>query len=195
MRKRLTISVLVGLATGTFSCFLITRLHQTAGDFTWALHLAQRLVAHQNPYDTPLEQYPLPAAFPALPLLRLRPEIAAGVFYGVSSALLALGLTRKNYSRLRIFLAYPFWAGLLTAQWSTIITASAFFPTLLPATMMKPQVGRSSRLRFHSPTEPHRPAAVAATLARPNPLLRTLHSLDRFSRTSALARIVSLPRS
>jgi hypothetical protein len=141
MRKRLTISVLVGLATGTFSCFLITRLHQTAGDFTWALHLAQRLVAHQNPYDTPLEQYPLPAAFPALPLLRLRPEIAAGVFYGVSSALLALGLTRKNYSRLRIFLAYPFWAGLLTAQWSTLITASAFFPTLLPATMMKPQVG------------------------------------------------------
>jgi hypothetical protein len=141
MRKRLTISVLVGLATGTFSCFLITRMHQEAGDFRWALHLAQRLVAHQNPYDTPLEQYPLPAAFPALPLLRLRPEVAAGVFYGVSSALLALGLTRKNYSRLRIFLAYPFWAGLLTAQWSTLIAASAFFPTLLPATMMKPQVG------------------------------------------------------
>ncbi|MGA8834229.1 MAG: hypothetical protein WCF74_24670 [Candidatus Sulfotelmatobacter sp.] len=141
MRKRLTISVLVGLATGTFSCFLITRMHQEAGDFRWALHLAQRLVAHQNPYDTPLEQYPLPAAFPALPLLRLRPEIAAGIFYGISSALLALGLTRKNYSRLRIFAAYPFWAGLLTAQWSTLISASAFFPTLLPATMMKPQVG------------------------------------------------------
>jgi len=76
-----------------------------------------------------------------LPLLRLQPEIAAGVFYGISSSLLAFGLTRENYTRLRIFLAYPFWAGALTAQWSTIITASAFFPLLLPATMMKPQVG------------------------------------------------------
>jgi hypothetical protein len=141
MRKRLIISALIGLASGAFSCFLITRLHQNAGDFTWALHLAQRLVAHQNPYDTPLEQYPLPAAFPALPLLHLRPEIAAGIFYGLSSFLLAFGLTRQNYGRLRIFLAYPFWAGLLTAQWSTLIAASAFFPILLPATMMKPQVG------------------------------------------------------
>jgi hypothetical protein len=73
--------------------------------------------------------------------LPLRPEIAAGIFYGVSCFLLALGLTGKNYSRLRIFLAYPFWAGLLTAQWSTVIAASAFFPALLPVTMMKPQVG------------------------------------------------------
>ena len=141
MRNRILISAFVCLATGTYACFLITRLHQNAGDFTWALHLAQRLVAHQNPYDTPLEQYPLPAALPALPLLRVRPEIAAGIFYGLSSSLLAFGLTRKNYSRLRIFLAYPFWAGLITAQWSTLITASAFFPVLLPATMMKPQVG------------------------------------------------------
>ncbi|HEV3308064.1 MAG TPA: hypothetical protein VGZ91_16610 [Candidatus Sulfotelmatobacter sp.] len=141
MRNRLLIATLIGIATGTFSSFLITRLHQNAGDFTWALHLAQRLVDHQNPYDTPLEQYPLPAAFPALPLLRFRPEIAAGIFFGVSSALLAVGLTRQGYFRLRIFLAYPFWAGLLTAQWSTIIAASAFFPALLPVTMMKPQVG------------------------------------------------------
>jgi hypothetical protein len=141
MRKRLIISTLLGLAIGLFFWFLTKHLHQDAGDFTWALHLAQRLVAHQNPYDTPLEQYPLPAALPALPLLRLRPEVAAGIFYGVSSALLAFGLTRRNYGRLRIFLAYPFWAGLLTAQWSTLITASAFFPILLPATMMKPQVG------------------------------------------------------
>jgi hypothetical protein len=98
-------------------------------------------VGRQNPYDTPLEQYPLPAALPALPLLRIAPEIAAGIFYGVSSALLAFGLTRENYGRLRIFLAFPYWAGFLTAQWPPIIAASAFFPMLLPVTMMKPQVG------------------------------------------------------
>jgi len=141
MQKRITVSALVGLASGTFCWFLLQRLHQNAGDFQWALHLAHRLIARQNPYDTPLEQYPLPAAFVALPFLRIAPEIAAGLFYGISSALLAFGLTRENYGRLRVFLAFPYWIGLLTAQWSTLITASAFFPILLPATMMKPQVG------------------------------------------------------
>ncbi len=141
MRTRIIISTLIGLAAGAFCWFLLARLKQNAGDFQWAIHLAQRLMAHQNPYDTPLEQYPLPAAFVALPFLRLPPEVAAGLFYGLSSFFLAFGLTRENYSRLRIFAAYPFWAGVLTAQWSTLIAASAFFPMLLPATMMKPQVG------------------------------------------------------
>jgi hypothetical protein len=141
MPKRITISALVGLIGGTFCWFLLNRLHQNAADFQWAIHLARRLLAHQNPYDTPLEQYPLPAAFVALPFLRMPPELAAAIFYGVSSFLLALGLTRTSYYRLRIFLAFPYWAGVLTAQWSTIITASAFFPLLLPVTMMKPQVG------------------------------------------------------
>jgi hypothetical protein len=141
MRKRVTVAAVVGLGTGTFCWFVLKHLHQNAGDFHWALHLAERLVARQNPYDTPLEQYPLPAAFVALPFLRLQPEIAAGLFYGISSALLAFGLTRENYDRLRVFLAFPYWAGLVTAQWTTLIAASAFFPMVLPATMMKPQVG------------------------------------------------------
>ncbi len=131
----------MGLSAGAFCWFLLRHLHQDAADFRWALHLAQRLVARQNPYDTPFEQYPLPAAFFALPFLRMKPEIAAGCFYGISTFFLALGLTRQNYVRLRIFLAYPYWAGLFTAQWSAMIAASAFFPLLLPATMMKPQIG------------------------------------------------------
>jgi hypothetical protein len=141
MRKRITVAAAVGLASGTYCWFLLRHLHQGAGDFHWALHLAERLVARQNPYDTPLEQYPLPAGLFALPFLRVTPEIAAGLFYGISSALLAFGLTREGFGRLRVFLAYPYWAGLFTAQWPTIIAASAFFPVLLPATMMKPQVG------------------------------------------------------
>jgi hypothetical protein len=40
-----------------------------------------------------------------------------------------------------VFLAYPYWAGMLTVQWSVIIAASAFFPYLLPVTMAKPQIG------------------------------------------------------
>jgi hypothetical protein len=141
MRKRITVSAIIGVASGAFCWLLLKHNHQNAGDFRWAIHLAQRLVARQNPYDSPLEQYPLPAAFAALPFLRVAPEVAGGIFYGISSFLLAFGLTKENYGRLRIFLAYPYWAGLLTAQWPVMIAAGAFFPVLLPVAMMKPQVG------------------------------------------------------
>jgi hypothetical protein len=117
------------------------RLHQDAADFRWALHLAHGILARQNPYDTPFEQYPLTAGLFALPFVRLQPELAAGIFWGFSSALLAFGLTRHGYTRLLIFFAYPYWAGILTVQWSPIIAASAFFPLLLPLTMAKPQIG------------------------------------------------------
>ena len=141
MKLRMVVSVVVGLASGVFCWFLMMHTHQHAADFHWALDLAQKLLAQQNPYDTPLQQYPLTAALLALPLVRLQPEIAAGLFYGLSSTLLAFGLTRHSYRGLMIFLAYPYWAGMLTVQWAPIIAASAFFPILLPATMAKPQVG------------------------------------------------------
>src|SRR5271165_4004046 len=141
MRWRILISSLVGIISGSFCFFLMKTLHQGSGDFHWAIHLAQQFLAHQNPYDTPLEQYPFPAALFGLPFVRVRPEIAASIFYGLSSALLAFGLTREGYQRLFVLLAYPYWVGLLTVQWSTLITAGAFFPLLLPAAMAKPQVG------------------------------------------------------
>jgi hypothetical protein len=141
MKLRIAVSTAIGLVCGAFCWFLMKHFHQDSADFRWALHLAQRLLARQNPYDTPLEQYPLTAAIFALPLVRLQPEIAAGIFYGLSSALLAFGLTRHNFRGLIIFFAYPYWAGMLTVQWSVIIAASAFFPWLLPATMAKPQIG------------------------------------------------------
>ena len=141
MRKRIAVSGAAGVASGVFCWFLLRHFHQDAADFRWAIHLARRLLARQNPYDTPLEQYPLTAAFFALPFLRLAPEIAAATFYGLSTFLLALGLTRGNFRRLQVLLAYPYWAGLLTAQWSPLISAGAFFPWLLPATLAKPQIG------------------------------------------------------
>lgn len=141
MRWRIAVSAAIGFASGTFCWFLMKHFHQDAADFRWALHLAHRLLARQNPYDTPLEQYPLTAAVFALPFVRLQPELAAGLFWGISSALLAFGLTRHGYAKLLIFFGYPYWAGILTVQWSPIIAASAFFPLLLPVTLAKPQVG------------------------------------------------------
>jgi len=141
MRWRIAVSTAIGFASGVFCWFLMVHFHQDAADFRWALRLARYMLQRQNPYNTPLEQYPLTAAFFALPFLRFTPEVAAGLFWGISSALLAFGLTREGYGRLRIFLAYPFWAGILTVQWSPILAASAFFPLLLPVTMAKPQIG------------------------------------------------------
>ena len=141
MRWRFAVSAAIGLASGAFCWFLMKHLHQDAGDFHWALHLTVRVLSRQNPYDTPLEQYPLTAALFALPFVHLQPELAAALFWGVSSFFLAFGLTRHGYTRLLIFFAYPYWAGIITVQWSPIIAASAFFPWLLPATMAKPQVG------------------------------------------------------
>lgn len=141
MRLRLCISAAIGVASAAFCYFLLRHFHQGAGDFGWAVHAAQRLLAGQNPYDTPLEQYPLTAAFFSLPFVSLRPEVAGALFYGLSSALLAFGLIRHGYQYLLVFLAYPYWAGLLAVQWSVAIFASAFFPLLLPVTMAKPQLG------------------------------------------------------
>ena len=141
LRWRVAVSLAIGVAAGCFCCFLMRRLHQGDADLYWAVHLAQRLLARQNPYDTPLEQYPLTAALFGLPFVRMRPEVAAGIFWGLSSFLLALGLTRTGYTRLLIFLAYPYWAGIIAVQWSPVIAASAFFPLLMPVTMVKPQVG------------------------------------------------------
>src|SRR5437899_5670709 len=141
MRLRILISVVIGVASAVFCWAVLTRLHQGAADFTWAIRAAQHLLAGKNPYDTPLQQYPLTAALFGLPFVWLRPEVAAAAFYGLSSALMAFGLSRHGFHRLLVFLAYPYWAGILTAQWSPLILASAFFPLLLPVTMAKPQIG------------------------------------------------------
>jgi hypothetical protein len=141
MRGRISVSILIACASGFVCWSLLHRFNQGAADFQWALRAAQRTFAGQNPYDTPFEQYPLTAAIFAIPFIRLQADVAAAAFFGLSSGLLAFGLTRHSYTRLLIFLAYPYWTAILTAQWAPLIMASAFFPLLLPFTMAKPQVG------------------------------------------------------
>jgi hypothetical protein len=141
MRLRILVSIAIGTVSGTLCWFLLMRFHQGAADFGWAIRNAQFLLAHKNPYNTPLEQYPMTAAIFGLPFVWMRPEVAGGLFYGISSALLAFGLTRHGYHRLLVFTSFPYCIGILTAQWGPLIAAAAFFPLLLPATMAKPQIG------------------------------------------------------
>lgn len=141
MRLRFLVSVAIGVATGTFCWFLLAHFRLGAGDFNWAVVAAQDLLAHRNPYDRPMQLYPLTCALFGLPFVWLHPEVAGGAFYGLSSALMAFGLSRHGYHRLLAFMAYPYWAGIIEAQWAPLIIASAFFPLLLPATLAKPQLG------------------------------------------------------
>ena len=140
MRLRILVSTIIGMVSGIYCWFLLSRFHLGAADFGSSIRIAQALLAHQNPYADKAQLYPLPAGLFGLPFVALRPELAGGVFYGISSALLAFGLTRSGYSRLPIFFAYPYWAALITAQWSPILMASAFFPLLLLGILAKPQI-------------------------------------------------------
>src|SRR5436309_6417173 len=94
---RVTVSLVIGVSSGLFCWYLLSHLHQGAADFQWAVHGAQRLLSRTNPYDTPLEQYPLTAMLFGIPFVRVPGEVAAGLFFGISSALLALGLTRDGF--------------------------------------------------------------------------------------------------
>jgi len=139
MRMRLVISALIGLIAGVLCWAVLGRNHQEAGDFRWAIRAAQSLLLRENPYNTPMQRYPVPAAFFALPFVRLPMETAGGLFFGLSSAVLAFGLTRTGYTRLFIFLAFPYWSSLITAQWPPLVMAAAFFPLLIVTVLAKPQ--------------------------------------------------------
>jgi hypothetical protein len=185
MRMRITVAALVGVAAGTYCWFLLERTHHgTAGDFSWALWAAQDLLAHRNPYDRPMQLYPLVCAIFGLPFAWMRPAVAGGAFYGISSALLAFGLSRHGYHRLYVFLAYPYWAGLLEAQWTPLILASAFLAPLLPVTLAKPQLGLPILLT--APTRRGLLACIATVavtfLLMPGWLWQWLSHLHRYAR-------------
>lgn len=144
LRARLLISTIVGIGSGLYCWMMLTHLQVGAYDFTWALYPARDLLAGRNPYtNVPpgAVAYPMPAVLLAVPFAWLHDTAAAASFFGISSGLLAFGLTRHGFSRLLVFLAYPYWSGLLAAQWTPLLMASAFFPYLLPVTAAKPQIG------------------------------------------------------
>jgi hypothetical protein len=144
MRLRLLTAATLGIASGLLCWLFLHHFHQNAGDFTWAVNAARDLLSARDPYaGTPpgAVPYPMPAVLLAIPFAWLPRETAGAAFFGLSSALLAFGLTRLGYRYLLIFLVYPYWAALITAQWTPLITAAAFFPPLLAVTLAKPQVG------------------------------------------------------
>jgi hypothetical protein len=153
--KNFAVAAAIGVASGTL-CWAFLHGFQLGGaDFNWSHHAARALLSGENPYaNTPpgIVPYPLPAALVAIPFAPFPPDIAAALFFGISSALLALGLIRQGPERLLIFLAYPYWAALITAQWTPLIMCAAFFPVAFAFCIAKPQTGTPIALTHLSRT-------------------------------------------
>lgn len=145
-RPRLVLAALVGLAAGALCCWWHVRFPSASNDVSWAIRLIPELLAGRDPYGyapsvEPMS-YPLTAGLITLPLAMFPPLLAAGIFFGLSSALLAYGVTRDaQWWRLLVFVSYPYWMALHTVQWSPLLLAVAFIPALLPITLAKPHIG------------------------------------------------------
>lgn len=178
----------IGVVSGTL-CWVFLHHFQLGGaDFSWTHRAARALLAGDNPYaNTPpgTIPYPLPAAIVALPVAPFPVDIAAALFFGIGSGLLALGLIRQGPERLLIFFAYPYWAALMTAQWTPLIMCAAFFPLAFAFTVAKPQIGMPVALTHLSRTGLIAAAALllASIVLRPRwPLEWTsqLHGYQHF---------------
>lgn len=158
-RQRLLISCFIGLITGLLCTWYQLTFNRGAGDVSIPLCAGEALFRGENPYlvcrgvhsdgVTPNTMNPLTTAIITLPLMALPRPAAAGVFFGLSSAILAWALTRDGeYWRLLTFLAFPFWAALQTVQWAPLLLAIYFWPTLLPLTLAKPHIGAAIALNI-----------------------------------------------
>ena len=150
--------VAISLALGGWGAFityfsLVVAPHHLAKDFSWPWRAARILLDGHNPYDAiqatgpyPFNVglfYPLPAAVAALPFAPLPPAVAGTLFVGLSSSLLALGLTRtqEDFAKLPLFFSAPFCMAAILAQWAPLMTAAALLPALQFLAVTKPNIG------------------------------------------------------
>jgi hypothetical protein len=114
-------------------------------------HASRALLDGKDPYDltelpSQLEWgfplfYPLPALVAAIPLGLMPLQLAQLLFVGLSTALLAFGVTKWGPRGLWIFASGAYLGGLANAQWSPILTAALLLPWLAPILVAKPSVG------------------------------------------------------
>ncbi len=142
----------LGAAAYTYAAMKAFPGPRQADDFTWYWLGARALLAGQNPYgvihvggryalDTPFV-YPLTTAIATIPFAAwLNPATAAAFFIGVSSALLAWGITSDGYGRLPLFGSISFLWVCNSGQLSPLIAASALLPVLGWLAPVKPNLG------------------------------------------------------
>ena len=149
-RRRATISAFIGVAAGLLAYAFLAR-PGSGGDYFFVWSAARSLLVGQNPYHviaTGLENpgndvflYPLPALLLVAPIAWMPLAISGGVFLGISSALLAWGVSKDGYHRLPIFMGAPFLMAVSLGQWSPLVTAAALQSHLGFVFAAKPNLG------------------------------------------------------
>jgi hypothetical protein len=149
-RRRLLLAVSIGLIAGIVAFAFLNR-PGSGGDYFFVWSAARSLLAGKNPYhivaigpENPGNDvllYPLPAVLLVAPIAHLPVAASGGVFLGVSSALLAYGLSRDGYHRLPIFMGAPFLMAISLGQWSPLITSAALESNLGFVLAAKPNLG------------------------------------------------------
>ncbi len=147
----------IGIAATLFSFYRLSTGGRGEWDFAWAVGGARDLLSGVDPYndlhlgawEAPLF-YPLPALFVGMAFVPLPHIWGAAVFIGISSGLLAFGLTRRGLAPLVTFLSLPYlWAASI-GQWSIVVTAAGLIPELSFLLLMKPTLGLSILAGFPS---------------------------------------------
>lgn len=154
----ITTRLIISAALGGWGAFityfsLVVAPQHLAKDFTWPWRAARVLLEGNNPYAViqatgpyPFNVglfYPLTAAIATTPFAPFSPAIAGTLFFGLSAALLAFGLTatRDGLARLPVFASAPFCMAAILCQWSPLITAAALLPALQFLCTTKPNLG------------------------------------------------------
>jgi hypothetical protein len=123
--------------------FLARRPYLDGADFGYAWRAGHALLDGRNPYATtglPF-LYPLPAAMLAAPLTWLNVAGGSAVFVGMSTALLAYGMSAAGWWRLITLASPPFLLAFVAANWSPLIVGATTIPALGGLLVCKPNLG------------------------------------------------------
>jgi hypothetical protein len=120
-------------------------------DFSPLWFSARSMMSGLNPYeligpgkafDFPWpEYYPATAFVVAYPFSWLPEALASALFVGISSFLLAYGVTRDGWYRLPLFLSASYVIGARAAEPTALLAASLCLPALAATYAMKPNLG------------------------------------------------------
>ena len=148
---RLTVALIVGALSALY-VFERARLTPSFGsDFDQVWFAARDLRYHHNPYLEigPGRQgswpwpfyYPAPAAVLAIPLSWLSAVAARCVFVGLSTALLAFGLSARGLLGLIPLASGAFLSAVQMCQWSPLLAAGMLLPAIGWVWTAKPNLG------------------------------------------------------
>ncbi|MCS6839598.1 MAG: hypothetical protein RMJ54_12590 [Roseiflexaceae bacterium] len=125
-----------------------------AGDFSWPLNAARSLLLGNNPYKLTnlgpetfppdVLLYPMPAILLIFPLAYLSDDLAVSIFLAISSFLLAYAIHIRMPHCTPILASASFWACVLDAQWSILLTFFLLFSLLSPLSVVKPPLAMAA---------------------------------------------------